>query len=106
MSKAVSEYEVEKGLIDRLDEMGYDYIEMRNYDDVIQNFRKQICKVNEKKLVEMKDVADKYDGTYEEESDDIDKYEGALVDMLKTIKGSEADNLGLEQLIGFMGGVK
>ena len=47
-----SEYEVEKLFIDRLESIGYEYIELKNYDDVIQNFRKQLAKFNTKKLAE------------------------------------------------------
>ena len=41
MPKVMSEYEVESLYIDRLDEMGYEYIDLKNYDDVCANFRKQ-----------------------------------------------------------------
>ena len=47
-----SEYEVEKLFIDRLESIGYEYIELKNYDDVIQNFHKQLAKFNAKKLAE------------------------------------------------------
>ena len=47
-----SEYEVEKLFIDRLESIGYEYIELKNYDDVIQNFRKQLAKFNTKRLAE------------------------------------------------------
>lgn len=46
MSKVQSEYEVEKLYIDRLDEIGYSYVILRNYDDVLANFREQFCKLN------------------------------------------------------------
>ena len=36
--------EVESLYIDRLIELGYDYVPMKNYDDVCANFRKQFCK--------------------------------------------------------------
>lgn len=45
MSKAKSKYEVEELYIDRLDEMGYEYVALKNYDDVCFNFRKQFCKL-------------------------------------------------------------
>lgn len=37
MPKAKSEYEVEELYIDRLDDMGYRYVELKNYDDVFTN---------------------------------------------------------------------
>ena len=52
MGRAVSEYEVENLLIDKLESIRYDYIELKNYDDVIQNFRTQLAKFNAKKLEE------------------------------------------------------
>ena len=52
MSRVVSEYEVENLLINRLESIRYDYIELKNYDDVIHNFRTQLAKFNAKKLEE------------------------------------------------------
>ena len=40
MPKTKSEYEVEELYIDRLYDMGYEYIDLKNYDDVCSNFRK------------------------------------------------------------------
>lgn len=57
MGAAISEYEVENRFIERLTEIGYEYIDLKNYDDVKDNFRKQICKVNAEKLMETKGVA-------------------------------------------------
>ena len=48
MPRAQSEYEVEDIFIDKLTTMGYDYVQLNNYDDVIKNFRIQLCKLNEK----------------------------------------------------------
>ena len=48
----VSEYEVENMFIDRLDSIGYPFIKMRSYDDVIANLRIQLARFNEKKLAE------------------------------------------------------
>ena len=50
MSRVVSEYEVENLLIDRLESISYNYIELKNYDEVIDNFRTQLAKFNAKKL--------------------------------------------------------
>ncbi|MFQ7492432.1 MAG: hypothetical protein ACLRL4_01445 [Bifidobacterium bifidum] len=48
----VSEYDVENLFIDRLESIGYQFIEMANYDDVLANFREQLTKFNARKLVE------------------------------------------------------
>ena len=45
MHKAKLEYEVEELFIDRLDGMDYGYIDLKNYDDVCNNFRKQFYKL-------------------------------------------------------------
>ncbi|MBQ9199067.1 MAG: type I restriction endonuclease subunit R [Lachnospiraceae bacterium] len=58
MSKVKSEYEVEAIFIDQLETLGYQYIDMANYDDVISNFRMQFCKVNAETLIEAKSVAE------------------------------------------------
>ena len=34
----VSEYEVETKFIDRLESIGYVFVELKNYDDVLENF--------------------------------------------------------------------
>ena len=46
MAKAQSEYDVEVRFIDRLGDIGYNYIEMHDYADVIDNFRTQLIKLN------------------------------------------------------------
>lgn len=33
----ISEYEVENLFIDRLESIGYEYTELKNYDDVLEN---------------------------------------------------------------------
>ena len=65
MPKAKSEYEVEELYIDRLDDMGYEYIDMKNYDDVCSNFRKQFCKLNAKELIAAKGVAELSDAAFD-----------------------------------------
>ena len=65
MPKAKSEYEVEEIYIDRLDDMGYGYIELKNYDDVCANFRKQFCKLNAKELIATKGVAELSDSEFD-----------------------------------------
>jgi hypothetical protein len=57
MPKAKSEYEVEELYIDRLDDMGYQYVNLKNYDDVCANFREQFCKLNAKELIAAKGAA-------------------------------------------------
>lgn len=54
MARVPSEYEVESLFIERLIDLGYEFVPMKNYDDVLANFREQLCKVNEKKLVDAK----------------------------------------------------
>ena len=53
----VSEYDVETKFIDRLETIGYAYVDLKNYDDVIANFRVQIAAFNATKLIEAKGVA-------------------------------------------------
>ena len=47
-----SEYEVETFFIDRLENIGYSFVEMHDYDDVLSNFREQLAIFNAKKLAE------------------------------------------------------
>ena len=46
------EYEVEDIFIDRLKSIGYKFIKLDNYGDVLSNFREQLAKFNAKKLEE------------------------------------------------------
>jgi type I restriction enzyme R subunit len=57
MGKAKSEAEIENLYIERLKEMGYEYVCLKNYNDVLENFRTQFCKLNAKKLIEEKGEA-------------------------------------------------
>ncbi len=57
MGKVQSEYEVEIKFIDKLEDIGYEYVELKNYDDVINNFREQLSKFNKDKLIEAKGEA-------------------------------------------------
>lgn len=52
-----SEYEVENLFIDRLESIGYTYLELNNYDDVLANFRRQLAIFNKEKLIEKKGEA-------------------------------------------------
>ena len=65
MSKVKSEYEVESMYIDRLDDMGYKYVELKNYNDVCSNFREQFCRVNSKELIEAKGKAELSDKEFD-----------------------------------------
>lgn len=53
----VSEYEVETRFIDRLESIGYEYVDLKNYDDVKANLRRQLAAFNAEKLVEKKGEA-------------------------------------------------
>lgn len=64
MSRVQSEYEVESKFIDRLEDIGYEYVDLKNYDDVISNFRNQIAKFNESKLKEQKGIAEFSDAEF------------------------------------------
>ena len=50
----VSEYEVETRFIERLENLGYKYVQLENYDDVLSNFREQLALFNAEKLMEAK----------------------------------------------------
>ena len=54
MAKVQSEYDVEIKFIERLESIGYAYIELNNYEDVISNFRVQLAAYNAEKLIEAK----------------------------------------------------
>ena len=53
----ISEYDVENLFIDRLESIGYKFVAMTDYDDVIANFREQLAAFNAAKLVEAKGEA-------------------------------------------------
>lgn len=53
----ISEYEVETKFIDRLESIGYEYIEMKNYQDVLDNFKSQLIKFNGEKITAAKGEA-------------------------------------------------
>lgn len=64
MAKVQSEYDVEIKFIERLEGIGYEYIELKNYEDVIKNFRKKLIEFNSKKLIEAKGVAELSDAEF------------------------------------------
>ena len=61
----VSEYEVESLFIDRLESIGYKYIDLAIYDDVVANFRAQLAKFNAEALIEVKGEAAFTDDEFE-----------------------------------------
>lgn len=60
----ISEYEVEELFIKRLEGIGYEFINLKNYDDVIHNLRLQLEKFNADKLLEKKDTAEFSDSEF------------------------------------------
>lgn len=60
----ISEYDVENRFIERLESIGYTYIELKNYDDVLANFRTQLAKFNSEKLIVAKGSADFSDSEF------------------------------------------
>ena len=54
MPRVQSEYEVEIKFIERLESIGYRYLDLKDYDDVIANARTQLAAFNAKKLSEAK----------------------------------------------------
>ena len=61
----ISEYEVETKFIDRLESIGYEYVELKNYNDVINNFREQLTRFNEAKIKKAKGSASLSDAEFE-----------------------------------------
>ena len=53
----ISEYDVETKFIDRLESIGYEYVELKNYDDVLSNFRTKLAEFNAEKLIAVKGEA-------------------------------------------------
>ena len=62
---ATSEYKVEELFIQKLESIGYTYVALRDYSDVVNNFRKQICKLNTEKIKEKKQSEDLTDKEFE-----------------------------------------
>ena len=61
----VSEYDAENLFIDKLEKIGYEFVQMHNYDDVVANFRKQLAAFNAEKLTEAKGQATFSDAEFE-----------------------------------------
>ena len=64
MAKVKSEYEVEELFIDRLQELDYTYVELKDYNDVINNFREKICEKYHDELIEKKGIAQLSDSEF------------------------------------------
>lgn len=54
----ISEYEVENLFIERLESIGYEYVDLANYDEVLNNFKEQLTTFNKNKLLEKKGKAE------------------------------------------------
>ena len=65
MAKTQSEYEVENIFIEQLESIGYPYVQMNNYNDILDNFRKQFCIVNANALIDAKGVAELSDSEFD-----------------------------------------
>lgn len=59
-----NEYKVEIDYIEHMQMLGWKFIELKNYEDVKANFRKQICKFNADKLIAAKGVAELSDDEF------------------------------------------
>lgn len=53
----ISEYEVETKFIERLISIGYEYVELKNYDDVLRNLRQQLERFNTEAIKDAKGEA-------------------------------------------------
>ena len=61
---AISEYRVEELFIERLESIGYTYIQLSNYDGVLANFREQLAAFNASKLISAKGAAELSDAEF------------------------------------------
>lgn len=78
----VSELELENLFIERLEQIGYEYVDLHTYQDVLDNFRVQLAKLNAKKLIEAKGEASFSDSEFERVMNHVDKksvYESAKI---------------------------
>lgn len=64
MGRVQSEYEVEIKFIERLESIGYEYVELKNYSDVLDNFKDKLAEFNKNKLLEAKGSATFSDDVY------------------------------------------
>lgn len=61
----VSEYAVETKFIDKLESIGYSYVDLTNYKDVLNNLRVQLARFNAEKLTEAKGAAELSDAEFD-----------------------------------------
>lgn len=54
MAKVKTEYEIERLFIERLCELGYEYVELKSYGDVLKNFKERLEVLNADKIREKK----------------------------------------------------
>ena len=54
----ISEYDVETKFIDRLEEIGYEYVDIKNYPSLLGILFTQLAKFNAPKLIEAKGKAE------------------------------------------------
>lgn len=59
-----NEYKVETDYIEHIQMHGWKFVELKNYEDVKANFRKQICKFNADKLIAAKGTAELSDAEF------------------------------------------
>lgn len=59
-----NEYKVEIDYIEHMQMLGWKFVELKNYEDVKANFRKQLCKFNADKLIAVKGVAELSDAEF------------------------------------------
>ncbi|MBQ1736281.1 MAG: type I restriction endonuclease subunit R, partial [Lachnospiraceae bacterium] len=60
----MSEYDVEIKFIERLESIGYQYADLKNYSDVLANFRARLAEFNAAKLIAAKGTADFTDSEF------------------------------------------
>ncbi len=58
MAKVMSEYDVESKFIDRLESIGYGYVDIKDYSGVVANLRTQLAAFNAAKLIDAKGAAE------------------------------------------------
>ncbi|WP_026492873.1 type I restriction endonuclease subunit R [Butyrivibrio sp. XPD2002] len=82
MPKVQSEYEVEIKFIERLESIGYEYLDLKDYDAVLSNFKKQLEIFNEKKISAEKGTSELSDSEFSRVLNYIDNksvYESAKI---------------------------
>lgn len=61
----MKEMEVEDKFIEDLKLQEYEFVDLKNYNDVLENFKKQLCKFNSSKLIKEKGKAELSDKEFE-----------------------------------------